>query len=378
MVLRDSTLYCGGYFSGIGGQTRSKAAALSLSTGRATAWDPSCDYDVNDVLLTPTSAWLVGLFGTVGGTPHHGVAQVDLATGAPTAWAGGVSDGTAVWGVACSSSAVYVGGQFRLADDSSRSNLAAFDPGTGALLGWNAGPNGQVNALMTQGDALLVGGEFSVIAGQSRTGFVRLLPAEAGTPAVSVLGPAGNAVLAIGSTRRLAWSASDAVGVQSVDLYLSRSGPAGPWALLAAGAPNTGGWDWNVTGPPVSGTAWLLVVARNYSGRLGSAIGGSAFSIATNPLAVGPSPFTALSLSPPFPNPVRSRALINFTLPKAGHVKVSLMDIQGRVVCRLMDGEEQGGPHSFVLEAQGLQPGLYFARLQVPGAELKQRVVIVR
>ena len=378
MVLRDSILYCGGYFGSIGGQTRAKAAALSLTTGRATAWNPSCDQDVLDVLLTPTNAWLVGEFSSVGGTAHTGVAQVDLASGAPTPWAGGVSSGIAVWGVASCASAVYVGGDFRLAADSTRNNLAAFDPTTGALLGWNAGPDGQVGTLMTEGDALLVGGEFSIIAGQSRTGLARLLPTETATPDVAVLGPVGDAELAIGATRRLAWNASDAVGVQSVDLYLSRTGPAGPWALLAAGAPNTGGWDWNVTGPPVNGTAWLLVVARNYSGRLGSAIGSSAFSITTNPLAVGPPQFASLSLSPPVPNPVRSRALIHFTLPRSGHVKLSLMDVQGRVASQLLDGEEQAGDHSLILEARGLQPGLYFARLQVPGAELDRRVVVVR
>jgi len=376
-AIRDSTVYCGGGFTVIGGLPRSGAAALSITTGVPTVWNPSCDGEVATLVLESNSAWLGGVFANAGGQPRNRAAQVDLATGAATPWACALS-GTEVYAISQSSTGVYLGGQFGGVGDSSRTNACALDPASGFMLPWNPGPDQPVHALIAHGDTVIVGGEFAAIDWQYRHGLARLLPTETSAPVVTVLGPVGDATLAIGSTQRLAWGATDAVGVQSVDVYLSRTGPAGPWTLLAAGAPNTGGWDWNVTGPPVNGTAWLLVVARNYSGRLGSAIGGSAFSIATNPLAVGPAPAIGVSLSPPFPNPVRVRALVNYTLPRAGHVKLCLIDVQGRLASRMVDGEQTSGLHSAVLEVAGLTPGLYFARLQAPGADLKQRVVIVR
>jgi hypothetical protein len=68
---------------------------------------------------------------------------------------------------------IWVGGNFSLAvapDGSSaaRSNLAAFDAMTGAVLSMNPGPNGRVRALATDGQDLFVGGFFSSIGGHGR------------------------------------------------------------------------------------------------------------------------------------------------------------------------------------------------------------------
>jgi hypothetical protein len=377
IVLGDSLLFCGGDFTTIAGQVRGHAAALSLATGQATSWNPDCSYSVHEIALTPTSAWLAGQFNSVGGVPHHQIAQVDRTTGVPTAWNGSLA-GTSVYALALGRSALHVGGDFWSAGGSVSNGYAAFDFASGALSTWNPAPDQQVNALRAEGDSLFIGGNFTVIAGQPRTGFARLLPTETTSPAVTVLGPLGDATLAIGTTRRLQWLASDALAVQSVDLYLSRSGPAGPWTLLAAGVANTGHWDWDVTGPEVHGTAWLLAVARNYAGRLGSAIGATPFSILSDPAAVDASGGGRASLAPPWPNPVRTSAALNYTVPDAGRVKLTLVDVQGRVVRTLFDGPRAAGRYTELLQASTLAPGLYFARLQGARTDLRRRVVVLK
>jgi hypothetical protein len=193
-----------------------------------------------------------------------------------------------------------------------------------------------------------------------------------------VTSPNGGEVLAIGSTRRFDWAATDDFAVQSVDLYLSRSAPTGPWELLAAGAPNTGRYDWTVTGPDVDHHAWFLLVARDYAGNLGSDLSNGAFSLLMDPLDVRPLQHAAFTLAPPIPNPSHSVTRLAFTVPRAARLRLSLVDIQGREVAEIASGQFGPGLHSATLEASRLASGLYFARLVGAGVELRRRVVIVR
>jgi hypothetical protein len=89
-------------------------------------------------------------------------------------------------------------------------------------------------------------------------------------PVVQVLSPNGTGpALQIGSTTTLTWSASDVCGgVGLVDIYLSRTGAAGPYETVALGLSNSGSYPWRVTGPATSGaTAFLKVRARDPGGN---------------------------------------------------------------------------------------------------------------
>jgi hypothetical protein len=61
------------------------------------------------------------------------------------------------------------------------------------------------------------------------------------------------------------------------DLYLSRSGSAGPFETIALDQPNTGSYNWIVTGPTTS-NAFFKVVLRNAVGQAED-LSNSAFSI---------------------------------------------------------------------------------------------------
>jgi hypothetical protein len=49
LAVSGSTVYAGGSFSSIGGQTRNNIAAISISTGSATSWNPNAG-DIVDAL----------------------------------------------------------------------------------------------------------------------------------------------------------------------------------------------------------------------------------------------------------------------------------------------------------------------------------------
>jgi subtilisin family serine protease len=85
-------------------------------------------------------------------------------------------------------------------------------------------------------------------------------------PSVAVTYANGGEILLIGGTANLQWTASDNVGVSSVDLHLSRNGLAGPWENIALSIPNSGSYLWVVTGPPTV-NAILRVTANDAAGN---------------------------------------------------------------------------------------------------------------
>ena len=101
------------------------------------------------------------------------------------------------------------------------------------------------------------------------------------------------------------------------------------------------------------------------------------------PVAVedGPPPAT-LAFSPPAPNPARDRAALGFALPRAGEVRLEILDVQGRRVRRLVaapmaagryvqgwDLRDEAGRH--------VAPGLYLASLSAADGRLTRRLVVI-
>ena len=63
-------------------------------------------------------------------------------------------------------------------------------------------------------------------------------------------------------------------------------------------------------------------------------------------------------------------------------MRLSVVDVQGRVVARLVDGVLPAGRHEVMWDgssaAGSTRPGLYFVRLEVPGQRMVRTVVIMR
>jgi hypothetical protein len=202
--------------------------------------------------------------------------------------------------------------------------------------------------------------------------------ADTSGPVVTVTSPNGGESVTEGAIVPLTWTATDNLAVTAIDLLLSRSGPGGTFDTLAAGIANTGTHDWTVTIPGTV-NAWLKVIAHDSTGNTGSDLSNAAFTIVAT-TAVEDGPVTAFALSPVVPNPTHGGGRMSFALPRAARVHLSLLDVQGREVLVLADGEYGAGRQSVSFGARTpLGAGLYFVRLRVAnGPTFTRRLAVAR
>lgn len=90
-----------------------------------------------------------------------------------------------------------------------------------------------------------------------------------------------------------------------------------------------------------------------------------------------------LVFAPAAPNPSSGAMMLRFTLPRAGEVKLVVLDVAGRRVRTLANGTLGAGAHELAWDGRdeggGLAPaGLYWARLESQGEHATQRLVRVR
>jgi trimeric autotransporter adhesin len=144
---------------------------------------------------------------------------------------------------------VYLGGSFTTVTDSSgtpamRSNAAAFDAATGALLPWDPEPNGPVHALAVSGPTIYLGGAFGFVGGVPRTAVAAVSSSGVLRPwSVTVGGGAVHALL-VGNLR-----------VYMGGTFTSVNGV--PRKYLASVRESTGGLDRAFLARPDS-TVWAL------------------------------------------------------------------------------------------------------------------------
>ena len=79
------------------------------------------------------------------------------------------------------------------------------------------------------------------------------------------------------------------------------------------------------------------------------------------------------------PNPAGAGgASIRLHLPIAGHVRVSVLDVLGREVAVLLDGETVAGDRSVSLNTSGWSAGVYVVRAEASGRVSTSRLVVAR
>jgi hypothetical protein len=96
-----------------------------------------------------------------------------------------------------------------------------------------------------------------------------------------------------------------------------------------------------------------------------------------------PSVAARIELLPPRPNPMGERVELVFNLERAGFVELTIHDVRGAVVNRRESRFRNAGEHAVSwdgVDAAGrlAAPGIYFARLEVGGRAVTQKIQIVR
>jgi hypothetical protein len=84
------------------------------------------------------------------------------------------------------------------------------------------------------------------------------------------------------------------------------------------------------------------------------------------------------SLAPNYPNPFASTTRLVFSVPAAGPVRLTVLDVLGRTVAVLVDGIVGGGRNEVLLEAGDLAAGTYFCRLESGGRTTTRAIQLVR
>src|SRR5204863_294328 len=154
-----------------------------------TAWNPNADGQVHSLAVSGSSVYAGGAFSHIGGQPRSKLAALDAARGEAR---GGNQDPnidqsvlnpppkTEVDAIAASGSTVYAGGPFTAIGGQQRSELAALDPTTGQATAWNANVTcapycETLDAMTVSGSTLYVGGNFQAsFGGQPRNHAVGL------------------------------------------------------------------------------------------------------------------------------------------------------------------------------------------------------------
>ena len=182
LTLSGGTLYVGGHFTEMGGQTRDSLAAFTTSTGTLTSWAPEAtgvNSQVKGLAVSGSTVYLAGSFDHVGSQARSAFAAVDT-TGALTSWnpeasGCGASAGLAV---AATGAVVYVGGCFSHIGGQTRNGVAALDPSTATATSWNPGAapgtGATTSAIAVSGSTIYVTGGFTEIGGQARNGVAAL------------------------------------------------------------------------------------------------------------------------------------------------------------------------------------------------------------
>jgi hypothetical protein len=127
-------------------------------------------------------------------------------------------------------------------------------------------------------------------------------------------------------------------------------------------------------GPMAGGVATLLALPL-------TTYGGLAFvpnaSVGAPPEALP----VEFALAPLAPNPARGPVRAEFALPRESHVRLSVIDLQGREVAVLADRTYPAGRHEASWDANAGRPapaGVYFVRMVVGGRAWMRRLVRTR
>ena len=85
-----------------------------------------------------------------------------------------------------------------------------------------------------------------------------------------------------------------------------------------------------------------------------------------------------LELNAAYPNPTSEWCKINYVLPTAGKVTLSLKDVLGKTIQNHAFGKQDAGNHNFNLDLSNLESGIYFYTVDFEGMQLTQKITLIK
>ena len=262
-----------------------------------------------------------------------------------------------VYALAQAGGRLVVGGEFTLAGGLSSPNVAFYDGASWHAAG--AGVNGIVLAAAEWLGQPVIGGEFT---------------ASGSTPLPGVAMWDGSQWQPMGT------HAVEVEQMRVIDGELFATGDFRlPDESVAETIAHWTGSDWRVLGSGGNGYPFAHYNGFLYQQGVGLVHGHPSHNLSRVSLGAvldvprpQASAHIALAVSP---NPARGRAAFSFTLPTAGHARVTVLDLAGRRVATLADGAFATGPHQAQWATPGA-PGVYMAILETSAGRVSRRFVV--
>lgn len=165
LAVTDDTLYLGGRFTRCNGLTRRSLAAVSLTTGELLEWNPGTSGRVNALVPGADGLFVGGNFTNIAGLSRNYLAKLDFATGQATGWNAALltAANNEINALALTDDRLHAGGVFsvRIGGTTYRS-LVSITAATAAAEGFfpppSISPLQTLNSLVAADDAVWMGG----------------------------------------------------------------------------------------------------------------------------------------------------------------------------------------------------------------------------
>ncbi len=207
-------------------------------------------------------------------------------------------------------------------------------------------------------------------------------------PTVEFVGAAGlngYPAIALDTARFPCWRGelpfSDAVwtdvfhgSVQPIAAFTSASGTGSPFHGRTVGlCSDLANPQWIILDAPLF--YMIQSTAADFMGHAMDLMGAPPNAVDDLPRGAIPMEFKLYS---PYPNPLNAQAVLSFSLPKQMFVSLTIYDIQGREVIRLIDGFYPGGAHRTRFDGTGLASGIYLAQLRAADMRRTIKLLLIK
>lgn len=173
--IQGATLFIGGEFSLIDGESRHNAAALAIDLNLVTSFDPNTNGSVYAMHVDTASTYMYigGDFTQVGTFSPPYLAKVSRLDGSPFSfnavpWTAVPNTNGPVRSIASAGTNVMIGGEFTTFASIQCRGLALLDAYSGLWQSLNSGVNGTVYTIKQIGEKYYFGGEFTIAGGDFR------------------------------------------------------------------------------------------------------------------------------------------------------------------------------------------------------------------
>ena len=95
-------------------------------------------------------------------------------------------------------------------------------------------------------------------------------------------------------------------------------------------------------------------------------------------VSVGSNKAVQFALAQNYPNPFNPSTTIEFSLPEMAHVTLTVYNMLGNEVARLVDGERSAGMYSVLWDASDVSAGIYFYRIQAGNQTIVRKCILTK